>query len=163
MVEISCNSKNLTSYHCACARDLHGNVMYVIRTPKSVYISLFLYMSPPPPPPPVTKPKMSFGQRNVATYIHNICKWQLGSRGRGGGRRVVDAKEDNIQLKTLTSGGKYSVSKYTEASTVISSHLSPLTLEVVGAPQMTLQQYLSILPCLPLPSGNLQTPFPSIP
>ena len=45
----------------------------------------------------------------------------------------------------------------------ISSHLSPLTLEVVGAPQMTLQQYLSILHCLPLPSGNLQTPFPSIP
>ena len=42
----------------------------------------------------------------------------------------------------------------------ISSHLSPLTLEVVGAPQMTLQQYISILPCLPLPSGNLQTPFP---
>ena len=37
-----------------------------------------------------------------------------------------------------------------------------LTLEVVEAPQMTLQQYLSILPCLPLPSGNLQTPFPSI-
>ena len=31
---------------------------------------------------------------------------------------VVDAKEDNIQLKTLTTGGKYSVSKYTEASTV---------------------------------------------
>ena len=27
-----------------------------------------------------------------------------------------------------------------------SSHLSPLTLEVVGTPQMTLQQYLSILP-----------------
>ena len=26
--------------------------------------------------------------------------------------------------------------------------LSPLTLEVVGAPQMTLQQYLSTLPCL---------------
>ena len=45
----------------------------------------------------------------------------------------------------------------------ISSHLSPLTLEVVGAQQMTLQQYLSTLPCLLLPSGNLQTPFPSIP
>ena len=44
-----------------------------------------------------------------------------------------------------------------------SSHLSPLTLEVVGVPQMTLQQYLSIFPCLPLPSGNLKTPFPSIP
>ena len=45
----------------------------------------------------------------------------------------------------------------------ISSHLSPLISEVVGAQQMTLQQYLSTLPCLPLPSGNLQTPFPSIP
>ena len=42
---------------------------------------------------------------------------------------------------------------------IISSHLSPLTSEVFEAPQMTLQQYLSILPCLPLPSGNLQTPF----
>ena len=46
---------------------------------------------------------------------------------------------------------------------IISSQLSPLTSEVVGAPQMTLQQYLSSLPCLPLPSGNLQTPLPSIP
>ena len=45
----------------------------------------------------------------------------------------------------------------------LSSHLSSLTLEVVGASQMTLQQYLSILPCLPLPSGNCQTPFSSIP
>ena len=45
----------------------------------------------------------------------------------------------------------------------ISSHLSPLTSEVVGAPQMMLQQYLSTLPCLPLPLGNLQTPFLSIP
>ena len=33
---------------------------------------------------------------------------------------------------------------------------------VVGAPQMTLQQYISIIPCLPLPSGKLQTPFLSI-
>ena len=45
---------------------------------------------------------------------------------------------------------------------LISSHLSPLTSEVVGAPQITLQQYLSTLPGLLLPSGNLQTPFPSI-
>ena len=43
---------------------------------------------------------------------------------------------------------------------LVSPHLSPLTLKVVVAPQMTLQQYL---PCLPLPSGNLQTPCPSIP
>ena len=41
-----------------------------------------------------------------------------------------------------------------------SPHLSLLTSEVMGAPQMTLQQYLS---SLSLPSGNLQTPFPSIP
>ena len=43
------------------------------------------------------------------------------------------------------------------------SHLSPLTLEVVGAPEMMLQQYLFILSCLPLPSWNLQTSLPSIP
>ena len=49
-----------------------------------------------------------------------------------------------------------------QASLSLSS-VSTLTLEVVGAPLMTLQQYLSILPCLPLSSGNLQTPFPSIP
>ena len=38
-----------------------------------------------------------------------------------------------------------------------SSHLSPLTLVVIGAPQMMLQQYLFTFPCLPLPSENLQT------
>ena len=42
---------------------------------------------------------------------------------------------------------------------LISSHLSPLTLTVVGAPKMTLQQYISTFPCRPLPSGNLKTPF----
>ena len=42
----------------------------------------------------------------------------------------------------------------------ISFHLSPLTLEVVGAPQMTLQQYLSTFPCLPLPSGEPPKPIP---
>ena len=43
-----------------------------------------------------------------------------------------------------------------------SSHLissQSLNLGGVGAPQMTLQQYLSTLPCLPLPSGNLQISF----
>ena len=43
------------------------------------------------------------------------------------------------------------------------SSLSPLTLLVVGTPQMTLQHYLSTLPCLPLPSANLQTQCLSIP
>ena len=46
---------------------------------------------------------------------------------------------------------------------IISSHFSPLTSQVVGVHQMTLQQYHSTLFCLPLPSGNLQTPFLSIP
>ena len=42
----------------------------------------------------------------------------------------------------------------------ISSHLCPLSSEVVGAPQMTLQQYFHTRSCLPLPSGNIQTPIP---
>ena len=46
---------------------------------------------------------------------------------------------------------------------ILWSHLSPLTSDVVGAPQMTLQQYLSTIPCLPHPSANLKTPFLSIP
>ena len=108
MVEMPCNYKNLTSYHCACGRDFHGNVIYVIRTLNAMYLSLFLDKAPPPL---ALRPKMSFGQQNLVTYIHNICKWHL-----GGGGGVVDAKEDNIQLKPLTSGGKYS--KYTKASTV---------------------------------------------
>ena len=41
-------------------------------------------------------------------------------------------------------------------------HLSPLTPTILGAPRMTLKQYLSTFPCLPLHSGNLQTPFLSI-
>ena len=43
----------------------------------------------------------------------------------------------------------------------ISFRLSPLTSAVVGAQQMTLKQYLSTFSCLPLPSGNLQSPVQS--
>ena len=42
------------------------------------------------------------------------------------------------------------------------SHLSPVTSRVVGAPQVTLQRYVSTFPCISLPSGNLQIPFQSI-
>ena len=42
---------------------------------------------------------------NVAIYTTHVS-------------RVVEAKEDNMQLKTLTSGAKYSVLRYTKASTV---------------------------------------------
>ena len=75
-----------------------------------------------------------------------------------------------VILLVLTWGGSncnywhlYTVKIWKIGTLKYSSHLSPLTFEVVGAPQMTLQQYLSIFPCLPLPAGNLQTPFPSIP
>ena len=54
---------------------------------------------------------LDFPRCSIATYIY---KWHLGSEGN----RVVQAKEDGIQLKTLTSGAKYSVLKYTNASTV---------------------------------------------
>ena len=80
MLKMPCSSKNLTSYRCACARDLHGNMMYVIRMLNSVCLSLLLDMFPP-------GPKIPFGQRNVATYIHNICKWHLWSRGGCAGAR----------------------------------------------------------------------------
>ena len=83
--------------------------MYVIRTLNFVYISLFLDMLLPPPDPrcPLVN---EMSPHMYTTYVNGI----LGL----GGNRVADAKEDNLQLKTLTSGGKYSVSKYTEVSTV---------------------------------------------
>ena len=87
-----CNSKHLTC-HCACARDLHGSVIFVIRTLNSIYLSLFLDMFPPPP-----RPKMSFGQRNVTTYVHNICKWHLGSRW---GTGLLTPKKTTCNLKLL--------------------------------------------------------------
>ena len=110
MVEIPCNSKKLTSYHCACARDLHGNMMFVIRTLNSMYLSLCLDMFPHPNLDPRCPLVNEMSPHIYTIYVSGI----LGL----GGNRVVDAKEDNIQLKTLTSGGKYSVSKYTEASIV---------------------------------------------
>ena len=44
-----------------------------------------------------------FGQRNVATYIYNICKGQHGSRGD----RVVHAKEDNKHLTNVNRFAKF--------------------------------------------------------
>ena len=53
-----------------------------------------------------------------------------------------------------------------EGSSHLISHLIiiyPLTVRVVGAPQMILQPVLSIFPCFPLPSGTSWTPGQSIP
>ena len=66
-----------------------------------------------------------------------------------------------VMLKMLFCGITRIILMESIANTHLIS-LSPLTLEVVGAPQMTLQQYVSTLPCLQLLSGNLQTPFLSI-
>ena len=78
---------------------------------------------------------------------------------------VFDLKLSLDAIKPLPKGQNLTLTgaivKF--SSHLISSLLSPLTSEVVGAPQMTLQQYLPPLPGFPLLSGNLQTPFPSIP
>ena len=49
---------------------------FVIEKIKLASFSLFLDAFPP-------RPKMPFGQSNVAIQIYNICKWRLGSRGGG--------------------------------------------------------------------------------
>ena len=36
--------------------------------------------------------------------------------------------------------------------------INPITVRVVGAPQMILQPVFSIFPCSPLPSGTCRTP-----
>ena len=53
-------------------------VTFVIEKMKLASSSLFLDASPPP------RPKMPFGQLNVAIQIYNICKGRLGSRGERG-------------------------------------------------------------------------------
>ena len=96
MVEMPCNYKNLTSYHCVCASDLHRNVMYAIRTLKSVYLNLFLDMSAPLDPRcPLDNEMLSHIYTTSVSGILSL-----------GGNRVDDFKEDNMQPKTLTSGGK---------------------------------------------------------
>ena len=76
-------------------------------------------------------------------------------------RHIITTGSD-VFLNTKTHTIKCSA-RFMASTKLISSHLSPLTSKVVGAPRMTLQQYISTPPCRPLPSGNLQTPFPSIP
>ena len=52
---------------------------FVIEKMKLASFSLFLDAFPPPP-----RPKMPFGQLNVAIQIYNIGKGRLGSRGGKG-------------------------------------------------------------------------------
>ena len=54
---------------------------------------------------------------------------------------------------------RYAISK----TQVIIIIIYPLTMRVVGTPQMASQPVFSIFPCSPLPSGTWQTPGLSIP
>ena len=63
---------------CACVRNILKIVTFAIEKMKLASFSLFLDASPPP------RPKMPFGQLNVAIQIFNICKGRLGSRGGKG-------------------------------------------------------------------------------
>ena len=66
---------------CACVRNILKIVTFAIKKMDLAPFSLFLDAPPPP------RPKISFGQLNVAIQIYNICKGRLGSMGGGGGER----------------------------------------------------------------------------
>ena len=73
-------SKMLQNSFCACVRNILEIVTFVIEKMKLASFSLFLDAPPP-------RPKMPFGQLNVAIQIYNICKGRL--RSRGGGRGCI--------------------------------------------------------------------------
>ena len=51
------------------------------------------------PPPP--RPKMPFGELNVAIQIYNICKGRLGSSGGGEGSHKRKKTSNILQNKPL--------------------------------------------------------------
>ena len=67
-------SKKLRYSFCACVRNILKIVTFVIVKMKLASFSLFLDAFP-------SRPKMPFGQLNVAIQVYNICKGCLGSRG----------------------------------------------------------------------------------
>ena len=78
---------------CACVRNILKIVTFAILKMKVASFSLFLDDFPP-------RPKMSFGQLNVAIQIYNICKGCLGPRGERGciseRRHQISDKKDHI-------------------------------------------------------------------
>ena len=79
--------------------------------------------------------------------------------GWGGGDRVVEAKEDSIQLKTLTSGAKYSISKYIEASTVQIYIRRPLKQKLASDVGKIIPPYTLKVVSLYVLSENVQHPW----
>ena len=65
---------------------------FVIENMKLASFKLFLDAFPP-------RPKMPFGQLNVAIQIYNICKGRLRSRGGGGGRGCIRERRHQISEK----------------------------------------------------------------
>ena len=78
---------------CACVRNILKIVTFVIEKMKLASFSLFLDAFPP-------RPKMPFGQLNVAIQIYNICKGRLGSRG---GRGRISERRHQISDKKYTT------------------------------------------------------------
>ena len=70
-------SKKMLYSFCACVRNILKIVTFVNGKMKLASFSLFLDAFPP-------RPKMPFGQLNVAIQIYNVCKGRLGSRGGKG-------------------------------------------------------------------------------
>ena len=55
------------------------------------------------------------------------------------------------------------IKQFKDPPSSLSHLIYPITMKVVGAPQMILQPLFSIFPCSPLPSGTCWTPGLSIP
>ena len=86
-------SKTLRYSFCACVQNILKIVTSVIEKMKLASFSLFFAAFPP-------RPKMPFGQLNVAIQIYNICKGRLGSRVGGRGERgCISEKRHQISDK----------------------------------------------------------------
>ena len=99
---------------------------------------------------------LTFGRTGPFVYFHS--SWLRTAKALTRLRECAGSPEPSLNAYVIST-----IISWAGSINLIISHLSPLTFEVIGAPKMTLQQYISILPCLPLHSGSLQTPFPSIP
>ena len=92
-------SKALRYSFCAWVRNILKIVTFVIEKMKLASFSLFLDAFPP-------RPKMPFGQLNVAIEIYNICKGRLGSRG-GGGRGCISERSQISDKRTTLQDGRF--------------------------------------------------------
>ena len=66
-----CNSKRSSTYHRACARDLHENMIYIIRTLNFVYLIFFFFGYVPPLDPRCPWAK-EMSQHIYKTYVSDI-------------------------------------------------------------------------------------------